>query len=109
MKTRLDELEEMLELGRWMGPGKRYLMLYEGQLAITNRVGLAHWPRGRRQMIAVLDAADCVHGLTSRQWDKIFERLRMLENPPDSSLSGQSEPTHGCRTPARPTPLLHPT
>ncbi len=109
MKTRLDELEEMLELGRWMGPGDRYLMLYEGQLAITNRAGLAHWPRGRRQMIAIFNAADCVHGLTSRQWDKIFERLRMLEDSPDSSRGEQSGPGSGRRSSTGRTPLLHPT
>ncbi len=78
MKTQLDEIEEILELGCSMGPGERYLMLYEGQLAITNRVGLAHWPKGRRQMIAVLSAADCARGLTSRQWNRIFNRLRTL-------------------------------
>ena len=78
MKTQLDEIEEMLELGCCMGPGERYLMLYEGQLAITNRVGLAHWPKGTRQMIATLNVADCAHELTRSQWDKISERLRTL-------------------------------
>ena len=109
MKTQLDEIEEMLKLGCCMGPGERYLMLYEGQLAITNRVGLAHWPKGRRQMIAMFNAADCVRELTSRQWDKIFEMLQTLENPPDSSQSEQSGHGHGCRTSAGRMPLLHPT
>ena len=107
MKTQLDELEEMLKLGCCMGPGERYLMLYEGQLAITNRIGLAHWPKGRRQIIAIFNAADCVHRLTSRQWDRMFERLRRLKNCPDSSQSEQSG--HGCRSSAGHTPLLHPT
>ncbi len=109
MKTQLDEIEEMLKLGCCMGPGERYLMLYEGQLAITNRVGLAHWPKGRRQMIAIFNAAGCVHGLTSHQWDKIFKRLRTLENSPDSSRSEQSGPRHRCRTSTGRTPPLHPT
>lgn len=109
MKTQLDELEEMLELGRWMGCGERYLMLYEGQLAITNRVGLARWPKGRRQMIAVLSAADCACALTSRQRGKIFERLRTLKNCPDPNWSEQAEPWHVCRNSAGRTPPPRPT
>ncbi len=101
MRIQFDEIEEMLKLGCCMGPGERYLMLYEGQLAITNRIGLAHWPKGRRQMIAVLSAADCARGLTSPQWNRIFSRLRTLENCPDSTPAG--------RNPAGRTPLLHPT
>ena len=109
MKTQLSEIEEMLKLGRYMGPGERHLMLYEDQLAITNRIGLAHWPKGRRQMITIVNAADCVRGLTSRQWDKIFERLPTLENSPDSNRSEQSGPGPGCRSSAGRTPLPHPT
>ncbi len=110
MKTQLDEIEEMLELGCSMGSGERYLMLYEGQLAITNRVGLARWPKGVCQMIAILSVADCVHGLTPSQWDKIFERLQMFKNSPDSSRSGRSdEPGPGDRNSTGRTPLLHPT
>ncbi len=110
MGTQLDEIEEMLKLGYCMGFGERYLMQYEGQLAITNRVGLAHWPAAdRRQMIAILNAADCIRGLTSRQWGKISERLRTLENCPDLSQNEQSGPTHGCRTSDGRMPLLHPT
>ena len=40
MEAQMGELEEMLRLGCCMGPGERYLMLYEGQPAITNRTGL---------------------------------------------------------------------
>lgn len=80
MKTRIDEVDEMLKLGRCMGQGERYLMLYEGKLAITNRTGLAHWPKGRRQMIAVFDASDCVHGLIECRRKGIFERLGSLKN-----------------------------
>lgn len=109
MKTQLDEIEEMLELGCCMGPGERYLMLYKGQLAITNRVGLAHWPKGRRQMIATLNVADCVHGLTLCQRNRMFKRLRMLENCSYSSQSERSEPGHGSRNSAGRTPPLHPT
>ena len=107
MKIQLDEIEEMLKLGCCMGPGERYLMLYEGQLAITNRAGLTHWPKGRRQMIAVLRAADCVCGLTLRQWSRIQERLRMLESHLDLCRSDQTGRGHSDRNLAGRMPLLH--
>lgn len=107
MKIQLDEIEEILKLGCFMGSGERYLMLYEGQLAITNRVGLTHWPKGRRQMVAILRAADCACGLTSRQWSRIQERLRMLESHSDSCRSNKAG--HGGRNFAGRMPLLHPT
>ena len=80
MKTKIDKIEELLELGIGMGPGKRYLLIYEGELAITNRVGLANWPAGRREIVAQLDAADCLHGPISRKWDDIFRKLRAIES-----------------------------
>jgi len=82
------ELEYMFELGRWMGHGERYLIWYEGELAITNRCGLAHWPRGRRQIVAILGVGDCVHGLTLRQRSQISGRLRSLGNSTDSARAG---------------------
>ena len=109
MRIQFDEIEEMLKLGCCMGPGERYLMLYGGQLAITNRAGLARWPQGRRQMIAILRAADCACGLTLRQWNRIQERLRMLENHPDSCQSDQTGRGPGGRNFAGRMPLLHPT
>jgi hypothetical protein len=104
MKTRIDEVDEMLRLGRYMGRGERYLMLYEGQLAITNRTGLTHWPKGRRQMIAIFDCSDCVHGLTSCQRNSIFERLRRLKNPTHSN-----EAERDGRVAPELTPPLYPT
>ena len=35
MKTNMDKITELLELGIGMGPGKRYLLVYEGELAIV--------------------------------------------------------------------------
>jgi hypothetical protein len=41
MKTQIDRIEELLKLGTGLGPGKRHLICYEGELAINNRIGLA--------------------------------------------------------------------
>lgn len=84
-RTEIEQVEEMLELGRCMGPGERYLMLYEALPAITNRTGLAWWPKGDRRVIAVFDAADCVTGLTSRQWEQILDRLSKAKGASDAS------------------------
>ena len=78
MRTETEQIGELLELGCYMGPGERYLMLYEGILTITNGTGLAHWPRGNRRTIATFDAADCVRGLSGRQWVEIMGRLRRI-------------------------------
>ena len=80
MKIKNDKIEELLELGIGMGPGKRYLLVYEGELAITNRIGLANWPPGRREIVTQLDATDCLHGPTSRKWDEICEKLHAIES-----------------------------
>jgi len=80
METKIDKIEELLELGIGMGSGKRFLLVYEGELAITNRVGLANWPPGRREIVTQLDAADCLHGPTSQKWDEILEKLRTIES-----------------------------
>lgn len=74
--TETEQIQQTLELGCYMGPGERYLMLYGGILTITSRTGLVHWPGGNRWTIAILDAADCVQGLTRGQYDAITERLR---------------------------------
>jgi len=80
MKTKIDKIEELLEIGIGMGSGKRYILVYEGELAITNRVGLANWPPGRREIVAQFDATDCLHGPNSRKWNEIFEKLLAIED-----------------------------
>ena len=77
METQIDKIEELLMLGRWLGPGSRYLIRYEGELTITNSSGLANWPSPRPEIIAKLDAIDCLKGPTSQKWDEIFEKLRI--------------------------------
>ena len=80
METQIAEIEELLKLGRALGPGKRYLIRYDGRLSIKNRAGLAKWPGGRPEVVARLDAMDCLHGLTSRKWNQICEKLRANED-----------------------------
>ncbi|MHC4115990.1 MAG: hypothetical protein ACYSWO_00640 [Planctomycetota bacterium] len=104
MKTQTDEVDEMLMLGRYMGQGERYLMLYGGKLAITNRTGLARWPKGRRQMIAIFDASDYVHGLIKCRRKGIFERLRSLKN-----LAGPNEGECESRVTRKLSHPLYPT
>lgn len=80
MQTETEEIDELLELGCYMGPGERYLMVYEGLLTITNRTGLAYWPGGNKRMIAVFDANDCAAGLKLRQRDEILGRWRRIKS-----------------------------
>lgn len=104
MKAQIGELEKMLRLGCYMGPGERYLMLYKGQPAITNRTGLAYWPIGKRRMIAVFDAVDCARGLTRCQWSAIFKRLQRAKSPTNAK-----EAKPGCHIASNLSRPLHPT
>jgi len=94
-QTETEEIDELLELGCHMGPGERYLMLYEGVLTITNRTGLAYWPRGNKRMIAAFDAGDCAAGLTSRQRDEILGRWRRIKNAVSSNEGHKCCCEHG--------------
>lgn len=78
MKTEIEQIKELLELGCYLGPGERYLMLYEGILTITNRTGLAYWPKGKRRIIVILDGSDCVGGLRPDKLDEIVIKLGKL-------------------------------
>jgi hypothetical protein len=60
MNTQTDKIEELLKLGWGLGPGSRYLIRYEGELTITNSSGLANWPGPRPEILAKLDAIDCL-------------------------------------------------
>jgi hypothetical protein len=57
------ELQEMLEIGRYLGSGPRYLLYYYGQLAITNDAGLMRWPKGPKAVVAVVTAHECASEL----------------------------------------------
>ena len=105
--TETEQIEELLDLGCYMGPGERYLMLYEGILTITNRTGLAYWPRGNRRTIAIFDAAACAVGLTSRQWDEILGRLRRIRG----AVGAKAGDGHDCECGqiAEQVPQAHPT
>lgn len=102
-----EQIEELLELGRYMGPGERYLMLYEGVLRITNRTGFARWPRGNRRTIAIFDAANCVCGLNRGQWSEIMGRLPRIRRVDGAGLDDRHRREYGQA--AEQVPQAHPT
>jgi hypothetical protein len=73
------ELEEMLEIGRYLGSGLRYLLYYYGQLAITNEPGLAGWPEGPKTVIATIKAEECLSGLSPAGKGYLLAKLHSLE------------------------------
>jgi hypothetical protein len=73
------ELEEMLEIGRYLGSGPRYLLYYYGQLAITNETGLAGWPEGPKTVIATIKAEECLSGLSPATKGYLLAKMRSLE------------------------------
>ena len=74
------ELQEMLEIGRYLGSGPRYLLYYYGQLAITNNVGLNRWPEGPKVIVAVVKAQECVRGLSPARRTYLLAKLRSLQD-----------------------------
>lgn len=73
------ELQEILEIGIYLGSGPRYLLYYYGQLAITNNAGLMHWPEGPKVVVAVINARECVRGLSQARKSYLMAKLRSLE------------------------------
>jgi len=69
----------MLEIGRYLGAGPRYLLYYYGQLAITNDVGLNRWPEGPKVVVAVIKAQECACGLSPARKEYLLAKLRSLE------------------------------
>ena len=108
-QTETEEIDELLELGCWMGLGERYLMLYEGILTITNRTGLTYWPGGNKRMIAIFDAADCAAGLTSRRLDEILGKWRRIRSTVGANEGHKCVREHGCPAIAEQAPEPHPT
>ncbi|MGD8499190.1 MAG: hypothetical protein PVJ86_01000 [Phycisphaerales bacterium] len=41
MKAQINTIGELLKFRTGLGPSKRHLIRYEGELAINNRIGLA--------------------------------------------------------------------
>jgi len=74
------ELREMLDIGRYLGSGPRYLLYYYGQLAITNDAGLNRWPEGPKVFVAVIKAQECVCGLSPARKTYLLAKLRSLED-----------------------------
>ena len=70
----------MLEIGRYLGLGPRYLLYYYGQLAITNDDGLNRWPEGPKVVVAVIKAQECAGGLSPARKEYLLAKLRSLED-----------------------------
>ena len=80
MESMEAELQEMLEIGRYLGSGPRYLLYYYGQLAITNDAGLMHWPKGPKAIVAVVTARECAGGLSPARKEFLLAKLRSLQH-----------------------------
>jgi hypothetical protein len=73
------ELQEMLEIGLYLGAGPRYLIYYYGQLAITNDAGLMRWPEGPKVIVAVIKPQECACGLSPKRKAYLLAKLRLFE------------------------------
>ena len=80
MESLEKELEAMLEIGRYLGPGLRYLLYYYGQLAITNDIGLICWPEGPKVLISTIKPQECKGGLGLERKEYLLARLYSLED-----------------------------
>ena len=74
------ELQDMLEIGQYLGIGPRYLLYYYGQLAITNDAGLMCWPEGPKEIVAVIKAQECADGLSLGRKVYLLAKLHSLED-----------------------------
>jgi hypothetical protein len=79
MESMEAELQEMLEIGVYLGAGPRYLIYYYGQLAITNDAGLMHWPKGPKAIVAVITAHECAGRLGPARKEFLLAKLRSLQ------------------------------
>jgi hypothetical protein len=80
MESMAAELQELLEIGLYLGAGPRYLLYYYGQLAITNDAGLMRWPKGPKVIVAVIKAQECASGLSLARRAYLLAKLRSLED-----------------------------
>ena len=74
------ELQEMLEIGLYLGSGQRYMLYYYGRLAITNNTGLMCWPEGPKVIVAVIKAQECGCWLSPARKSYLLAKLRSLED-----------------------------
>lgn len=73
------ELQEMLEIGRYLGSGPRYLFYYYGQLAITSEVGLKYWPEGPKVIVSTIKPQECAGRLSLDRKEYLLVKLNSLE------------------------------
>jgi hypothetical protein len=69
------ELDETLQLCKSICPGPWYLFLYYGQLAIANFKGYLHWPEGPKRMIAVIEHAEYLKGISKSRKELFLRRI----------------------------------
>jgi hypothetical protein len=74
------ELQEMLEIGLYLGTGPRYLLYYYGRLAITNNAGLMRWPEGPKVVVAIIKLQECACGLSPVRKAYLRAKLHSLED-----------------------------
>lgn len=80
IRCRERELQEMLDIGVYLGSGPRYLLYYYRQLAITNDAGLMNWPQGPKVIVSVIKAQECTSGLSPERKTYLLAKLRSLED-----------------------------
>jgi len=80
MASNEQELQEMLEIGRHLGTGLRYLLYYYGQLAITNNTGLICWPEGPKVIISTIKPQECTGGLSLERKEYLLAKLYSFED-----------------------------
>lgn len=80
MASNEKELQEMLEIGRYLGTGPRYLLYYYGQLAITNDIGLMNWPEGPKSIVSTIKPQECVDGLGPDRKEYLLAKLFSYED-----------------------------
>jgi len=80
MESMEAELREMLEIGRYLNTGPRYLLYYYGQLAITNDAGLMRWPKGPKAIVAVVTTQECAGRLSPARRAYLLAKLRSFED-----------------------------
>lgn len=73
------KLKEMLSISKYLGSGPRYLLCYYGQLAITNGKGFKSWPEGPKVIIAIIQARECVDGLSPVRKIYLLKKLSSLD------------------------------
>jgi len=79
MKHIQQEIDELLNIGRLMDKGPIYLLLYFGQLAITNESGLSYWPKGPKAVVCVVKRDELINGFSKFRKSFIVKKILDLK------------------------------